>query len=73
MIWVDGNPGYARLQQAVLDRYGPGTKNETGLERYIWRDNTTDRMLEFDEKLNTGIFWMRSKNLDQQIKRFYPE
>lgn len=73
MIWVNGNPGYTRLQQAVFDRYGPGAKNETGLERYIWRDNTTDRMLEFDAKLNTGIFWMRSKNLDQQIKRLYPE
>ncbi len=71
MAWVDGHPGYARLQQAVFDRYGPGQKNKNGLERYVWLEDTTDRMLEFDPKLNTGIFWMRSRNLDRQIKLLY--
>lgn len=73
MVWVDGHPGYLRLQQAVFDRYGAGLKNKSGLERYVWLDDTTDRMLEFDPKLNTGIFWMRSRNLDRQIKLLYPE
>ena len=73
MLWVDGKPAYSRLQHAVFDRYGEGHKNPQGLERYIWSDQTTDRMLEFDPKLNTGIFWMRSKDLDQQIKTLYPE
>ena len=73
MCWVNGRPGYTRLQKAVFDRYGPGHKNKNGLERYVWLDDTTDRMLEFDLKLNTGIFWMRSKTLDQQIKRMYSE
>jgi hypothetical protein len=68
MFWVDGHPGYTRLQQAVFDRYGPGNKNENGLERYVWRDETTDRMLEFDPKLNTGLFWMRCRDLDRQFK-----
>ena len=73
MCWVDGHPGYTRLQQAVFDRYGPGHKNKNGLERYVWLDDTTHRMLEFDSKLNTGIFWMRSSSLDRQIKQLYPE
>ena len=73
MCWVDGHPGYMRLQQAVFDRYGPGHKNKNGLERYVWLDDTTHRMLEFDSKLNTGIFWMRSSSLDRQIKQLYPE
>ena len=73
MLWVDGKPAYTRLQRAVFDRYGEGRKNPQGLERYIWSDQTTDRMLEFDPKLNSGIFWMRSRDLDQQIKTLYPE
>lgn len=73
MVWVDGKPAYNRLQRTVFDRYGSGRKNEKGLERYIWVDDTTDRMLEFDEQSNTGIFWMRSRDLDIQVKRLYPE
>ncbi len=74
MIWVDGKPGYERLRQVVFDRYGRGIKNEKGLERYVWLDDTTtDRMVEFDTELNTGIFWMRSRGLNLDIKRLYPE
>jgi hypothetical protein len=73
IIWVNGKPAYARLQRTVFERYGSGRKNEKGLERYIWMDDTTDRMLEFDQQRNTGIFWMRSRGLDVQVKQLYPE
>jgi hypothetical protein len=70
-MWVEGPPAYARLRKAVFERYGRGRQNNDGLERYIWADPTTDRMLEFDEQLNTGLFWMRSSALDDKIKRLY--
>ena len=73
LVWVNGKPAYTRLQHAVFESYGSGRKNEKGLERYIWVDDTTDRMLEFDQQRNTGIFWMRSRVLDEQVKRLYPE
>lgn len=69
MYWVAGPPGYTALKLAVRDHYGPGTQSERGLERHIWRSADTDRMLEFDRKLNTGIFWMRSRELDARLKR----
>jgi hypothetical protein len=72
MVWVNGKPAYNRLQSAVFERYGSGRRNVKGLERYIWIDGSTDRMLEFDPQRNTGIFWMRSRDLDQQVKRMYP-
>ncbi len=72
-IWVDGKPAYERLQRAVFHRYGKGQKNKAGLERYIWLEQATDRLLEFDNKLNTGIFWMRSRDLDRHVKQRYPE
>jgi hypothetical protein len=68
-MWVEGPPAYHRLRQAVFERYGRGRQNSDGLERYIWEDSTTDRMLEFDEQLNTGLFWMRSRALDDKIKQ----
>jgi hypothetical protein len=70
-MWVEGPAAYKRLRKAVFGRYGRGTQNNDGLERYIWADPTTDRMLEFDEQLNSGLFWMRSHALDDKIKQLY--
>ena len=72
MIWVNGKPGYNRLHEAVIQRYGQGTRNPNGFERYVWIDDTSDRLLEFDEKLNTGIFWLRSRELDQYVRQTHP-
>lgn len=70
-MWVEGPPAYLRLRKAVFERYGRGRQNSSRLERYVWQDPTTDRMLEFDEQLNTGLFWMRSRALDDKIKQLY--
>jgi hypothetical protein len=72
-MWTEGPPAYERLKKAVFDHYGRGRKNSNGLERYVWTDPTTDRMLEFDSKLDVGLFWMRSRMLDKKIKQLYPE
>jgi hypothetical protein len=73
MMWVEGSRGYQRLKETVRAYYGGGEKSTSVPERYLWKDPDTDRMLEFDSQLNTGIFWMRSQGLDQQIKHLYPE
>lgn len=72
VFWVQGPPGYRELKEVIFKHYGTGTRSATGMERYIWRCEDTDRMLEFDKSLNTGFFWMRSRALDQQIKALYP-
>jgi hypothetical protein len=72
-MWVEGPAAYRHLRQAVFERYGRGHKNSNGQERYVWEDPTTDRMLEFDPELNTGLFWMRSRELDQAIRQLYSQ
>jgi hypothetical protein len=67
--WIAGRPGYERLKAEVFGTYGAGRKNRAGLERFIWQDRTSDRLLEFDSLLNTGIFWMRSRELDRLIRQ----
>ncbi len=73
MMWAEGRVGYERLQKEVFRHYGRGRQNSKGLERYVWLDASTDRMLEFDVELNTGFLWMRSRKLDAQIKELYPD
>lgn len=74
MMWVEGEPGYRRLQKVVFGRYGEGQKSKNSQEQYVWvKDKTTDRLLEFDKERNIGIFWMRSRELDAHIKQIYPE
>lgn len=72
MMWAEGRTGYKRLRDAVFSRYGKGHKSTKIVDRYIWMDATTDRMLEFDDERNTGFFWMRSRQLDAEIKKRYP-
>ena len=71
--WVNGRPGYERLKAEVQTRYGQGQANHKGLERLVWQDQTSDRLLEFDTALNTGLFWMRSRRVDAHIKQLYPQ
>ncbi len=73
-MWVDGKPAYERLKRSVFKRYGRGEKGKkSDQDRYVWvRDETTDRLLEFDTKRNIGIFWMRSRDLDAHIKSLFP-
>lgn len=71
--WVDGRPGYERLKAEVQTRYGQGQANHNGLERLVWQDQTSDRLLEFDSTLNTGLFWMRSRQVDARLKQLYPQ
>ena len=72
MIWVDGNSAYENLRKKVATQFGPGTKSVNNEDRYIWVDATTQRMLEYDAQLHTGIFVMRSSKVDTLIKEQYP-
>ncbi|MCP4745312.1 MAG: hypothetical protein GY874_04095 [Desulfobacteraceae bacterium] len=69
MFWTEGPYAYRLLKKSVFDHYGQGVQANSGEERYIWRSQDTDRMLQFDSKLNTGFFWMRSRILDDQINQ----
>ncbi|MEJ2640518.1 MAG: hypothetical protein P8010_13170 [Desulfosarcinaceae bacterium] len=68
-IWTDGRPSYEKLRQWVIDTYGPGHQRNKEVERRIWYGDDSDRLLEFDEALNTGIFWSRSHQLHTRIKQ----
>lgn len=73
MLWADGRSAYEDLRREVFSIYGKGVQNKPTVERFVWLDQDTQRMLEFDDRLNTGIFIMRSSELDAKIKQLYPK
>jgi hypothetical protein len=72
IMWVDGRIGYERLKGEIFAHYGQGVRRRPEVERYVWDDGPSQRMLEFDSKSQSGIFVMRSSEVDQQIKARYP-
>ncbi|MDX1707011.1 MAG: hypothetical protein R3274_00325 [Desulfobacterales bacterium] len=67
-IWVSGHENYLALRNEIFDRFGVGLKNEENLERYLWSDTNSDRMLKYVEADQTGLFWMRSKDLNRKYQ-----
>lgn len=72
MIWNEGRIGYRQLKHGIFSAYGRGIQRRLDVERYVWDEPQTQRMLEFDEERKIGLFIMRSTELDAVIKERYP-
>lgn len=72
MMWTEGRISYTQLKRGLFSVYGRGIQRKPEVERFVWDEQDTQRMLEFDDKLKTGIFIMRSSELDEVIKKRYP-
>jgi hypothetical protein len=71
--WADGIANYRKMRKKIFKHLGKGSQRLSGVERYTWIDEDSDMMLEFDVDLNIGLFWMRSRMVDRQVKKHYPE
>jgi len=65
-ILISGQANYRALRNEVFNRFGVGLKNDQSRERYFWSDLYSDRILKYDEAERSGLFWMRSKELDRR-------
>jgi hypothetical protein len=72
IMWAEGRIGYERMKHEIFARYGKGLQRQPDVERFVWDDGPSQRMLEFDAKSRSGLFVMRSSEVDQQIKSRYP-
>ena len=72
MLWAQGRSGYEALKQELFSRFGNGVRSNRRVDCYVWDGRQTQRMLEYDPDLNTAIFIMRSKILDQRMRQRYP-
>ena len=67
-IWTQSYSNYKALRNEVFKQFGKGSRRDESLERYIWLDKLTDRMLEYVKEGEHGMLWMRSRNLDRRLK-----
>jgi len=67
-IWTQDYANYEALREVVFHVFGKGHQADKSLDRYIWSKKSTDMMLEYIEKGQYGMFWMRSKELYARLK-----
>jgi hypothetical protein len=67
-IWTQNNSNYKALRSAAFERFGEGSRGNESIERYIWSDRLTDRMLEYVKEGEHGMLWMRSRDLNRKLK-----
>jgi hypothetical protein len=67
-IWTQNDSNYKALRSAAFKRFGEGSRRNESIERYIWSDRLTDRMLEYIKEGEYGMLWMRSRDLDRKLK-----
>jgi len=67
-IWTQNYSNYEALRSATFERFGEGSRRNESIERYIWSDRLTDRMLEYVKEGEHGMLWMRSRDLDRKLK-----
>lgn len=64
-IWAAGHANFLALRNEVFNRFGIGHKSDQNRERYLWSDPYSDRMLKYVDADQSGLFWMRSKELNR--------
>lgn len=64
-IRAAGHTNYLALRNEVFNRFGIGHKSDQNRERYLWSDSYSDRMLKYVDAEQSGLFWMRSKELNR--------
>jgi hypothetical protein len=67
-VWTKGYQNFTALREAVLKEFGPGARNDSTRERYLWSDALSDIMLDYIQDGQFGMLWLRSKEMDRQCR-----
>ncbi len=72
-VWTGNFLDFRELKAEAIRRFGPAIQNRKDVEKYIWTDRHTDRMLAYDFDTDVGYLWMRSKAVHRKVKGRYPD
>jgi hypothetical protein len=67
-VWTRGYSNFTALREAVFKEFGPGARNDSTRERYLWSDALSDIMLDYIQDGQFGMLWLRSKEMDRQCR-----
>ena len=65
-LWTKGYSNFTALRDLAFKKFGPGVRNDSTRERYLWSDALSDIMLDYIQDGRYGMLWLRSKELDHQ-------
>ncbi len=67
-VWTKGYSNFTALCDAVFEEFGPGMRNDSTRERYLWSNALSDIMLDYIQDGQYGMLWLRSKEMDRQCR-----
>jgi hypothetical protein len=67
-VWTKGYSNFTALRDAVFEEFGPGIRNDSTRERYLWSNALSDIMLDYIQDGRYGMLWMRSKEMDRHCR-----
>jgi hypothetical protein len=67
-VWTKDYSNFTALRDVVFKEFGPGIRNDSTRERYLWSDKLSDIMLDYTQDSRYGMLWLRSKELDRRCK-----
>lgn len=67
-LWTKGYSNFTALRDVAFKKFGPGIRNDSARERYLWSDALSDIMLDYIQDGRYGMLWLRSKELDHQCR-----
>ena len=67
-IWTEDYPNYTALREKVFQKYGKGRQADQSRERYLWLDNPTDMMLQYNRDSRHGMLWLRCSEMNRKYK-----
>ena len=67
-IWTLDHSNYTALRERVFVKFGKGRQVDPTSETYVWSNTHTDIMLEYEEKGQLGMLWLRSNEMDRRYK-----
>lgn len=65
---TEGGSNYTALRDEVYRLFGEGVRSDQSLERYLWTDAPSDMMLQYSKDDQQGLWWLRSREIDRQLK-----
>jgi hypothetical protein len=72
-VWTSNFLDFRDVKAEAFRRFGPGLQNRDGVEKYIWSDSHSDRMLAYDYDSDVGYLWMRSKAVHRDVRARFPD
>jgi hypothetical protein len=67
-VWTEGYSNFTAMRDAVIKEFGPGIRNDSTRDKYLWSDALSDIMLNYTEEGRYGMLWLRSREIDRLCK-----